>query len=184
MRHTYMTTYTTSKLPVESCCWSQNTASTLPQSLSISVENMASNLVRKQMRTIIRTFLALEERILCNLGLIYERRFPPHAALLGNISSFLESDGSSESQDEGFLLMAAPKKKVTPHKKKLRNRHKQLKNRTDIEICAICGNYKLEKHLCGHCVEKIKKETRDFRMKQNEDSIEWPIPEILKKFRT
>lgn len=155
-----------------------------PQSLSISLENMASNLVCNQMRTIFRTFLALEARILYNLGLIYGGRFPPHAALSGNISSSIESDGSLETKHEGFLLMAVPKKKVTPHKKKLRNRHKQLKNRTDIEVCAICGNHKLEKHLCGHCVERIKEETKKLRKERNEDSIEWPIPEILKQFRT
>lgn len=145
---------------------------------------MASNLVRNQMRTIFRTYLALEERILYNLGLNYANQNVPKAALLGNMSSSIESDGNLVTERDGFLLMAAPKKKTTPHKKKLRNRHKQLKNRTDIEICAICGNHKLEKHLCAHCVERIKEETKKVRKERNEDSIEWPIPDILKQFRT
>jgi len=133
-----------------------------------------------------RTYLALEERILYNLGLVYGGKNFQDAALLGNVSPSIESDGNLElnTKHDGFLLMAVPKKKTTPHKKKIRNRHRQLKNRTDIEVCAICGNHKLENHLCGHCVERIKEETRKVRKERNEDSIEWPIPDILKQFRT
>ena len=158
------------------------------QSLSINLENMASsmasNLVRNRMRTMFRTYLALEERILHNLGLIYGGQNFQNAALLGNMSPSIESDGNLDTKHDGFLLMAVPKKKTTPHKKKIRNRHRQLKNRTDIEVCAICGNHKLENHLCGHCVERIKEETKKVRKERNEDSIEWPIPDILKQFRT
>ena len=138
---------------------------------------MASNLAR----AMFRTYLALGERILYNLGLIYGGQ---NAALLGNMSPSIESDGNLDTKHDGFLLMAVPKKKTTPHKKKIRNRHRQLKNRTDIEICAICGNDKLENHLCAHCVERIKQETKKIRKQRNEDSIEWPIPDILKQFRT
>lgn len=136
------------------------------------------------MRTIFRTYLALEERILGNLGLVYDGRNVPSAALFGNNCPSIESDGNLDTKHDGFLLMAVPKKKTTPHKKKIRNRHRQLKNRTDIEICAICGNHKLENHLCAHCVERIKEETKKVRKERNEDSIEWPIPDILKQFRT
>jgi len=136
------------------------------------------------MRTIFRTYLALEERILGNLGLVYDGRNVPSAALLGNNYPSDESDGNLDTKHDGFLLMAVPKKKTTPHKKKIRNRHRQLKNRADIEICAICGNHKLENHLCAHCVERIKEETKKVRKERNEDSIEWPIPDILKQFRT
>ena len=136
------------------------------------------------MWTMFRTYLALEERILFNLGLIYGGQNFPNAALLVTRSPSIESNGSLDTTHDGFLLMAVPKKKTTPHKKKIRNRHRQLKNRTDIEICAICGNHKLENHLCGHCVERIKEETKKVRRERNEDSIEWPIPDILKQFRT
>lgn len=137
------------------------------------------------MRSVFRNFVALEERVLYNLRLIYAGQFPPEAALLGNISSSIESAKCLErQQDDGFLLMAVPKKRTTTHKRKLRNRHKQLRNRTDIEICAMCGNYKIENHLCGHCVERIKEKTKEFRKEQNEDSTQWPIPEFLKRFRT
>ena len=86
--------------------------------------------------------------------------------------------------NDGLLLMAAPKKKTSKSKKKLRNRHKWLKNRSDIETCVVCGNFKLANHLCGNCLEKVKQETIDYRRENNEDEIHWPIPEILKKFRT
>lgn len=87
------------------------------------------------------------------------------------------------TKNEGFLWMAAPKQKTTPSKKKLRHRHKWLKNRTDIELCVVCGNHKLVGHLCGHCLEKVNQETREHRKNDREDEKHWPIPEILKKFR-
>lgn len=48
------------------------------------------------------------------------------------------------------------------YKWKLRNWYKQFKNRMDIEICVVCGNYKVEGQLCGYCVERIKKEMKEF----------------------
>ena len=59
----------------------------------------------------------------------------------------------------GFLL-AVPKKKVSARRKRIRNRNKFPQNRTDIETCVVCGNDKLEGHLCGHCLEGIMAETR------------------------
>ncbi|CAH3179199.1 unnamed protein product [Porites lobata] len=101
-------------------------------------------------RTFCRTFLALEEQLTYNLRLIYEG-INPSTALVTNIES-CQSTGLSESKDDGFLLMAVPKKRTSASKKKLRNRHKWLKNRSDIETCVVCGNHKLANHLCGHCL--------------------------------
>ena len=153
------------------------------QSFSIR-NNMAFILAWKQVGSVLRNFLALEERMLYNL---YARQYLPGYALSGNVVSSIESTECLQTErhtDDGYLLMAVPKKRTTVHKRKLRNRHKQLKNRTDIEICAVCGNYKVEGQLCGYCVERIKKETKEFRKEKNEDSIQWPVPEFLKKFRT
>eukprot|EP00794_Sanderia_malayensis_P003242 gene3241-3723_t len=58
----------------------------------------------------------------------------------------------------GFLL-AVPKKRVSHRRKRIRNHNKFPRNRKDIEICVVCGNEKLEGHLCGHCYERIKEET-------------------------
>ena len=82
--------------------------------------------------------------------------------------------------DDGLVLMAVPKRKTTPSKKKMRNRHKWLKNRTDIHQCAVCGSYKLVGHLCGNCLEKVKEETKTYRKKNSQDEIHWPIPDVLK----
>ena len=144
-------------------------------------------LVWKQLRSVLRNLLTFEERMLCNLRIIYTEQYLPNNSLLGNVVSPIDSTECLQTEghsDDGFLLMAVPKKRTTVHKRKLRNRHKQLKNRTDIEVCAVCGNYKVEGQLCGYCVERIKEKTKAYRKEKNEDSIQWPIPEFLKKFRT
>ena len=133
-------------------------------------------------RTFCRTFLALEEQLTYNLRLVYEG-LNPSAALVANIES-CQSTGFSESKDDGFLLMAVPKKRTSASKKKLRNRHKWLKNRSDIETCVVCGNHKLANHLCGHCLAEVREKTSEFRKERNERDYQWPIPEILRKFRT
>lgn len=95
----------------------------------------------------------------------------------------VEGDLQERKENEGFLWMAVPKKKTTPSKKKLRHRHKWLKNRTDIEICIVCGKHKLLGHLCGHCLDKVNEQTCEHRRIDKQDEKHWPIPEILKKFR-
>ena len=133
-------------------------------------------------RIIFRSFRALEERIVYNLSLIYAG-INPDAVLVGNITP-CQSNGCLEVQDDGFLLMAVPKKRTSASKKKLRNQHKWLKNRSDIETCVVCGKSKLANHLCGNCVGRVRRETAKFRKERNERDDGWPIPEILKKFRT
>ena len=133
-------------------------------------------------RALFRNFRALEERITYNLGLIYAG-INPYAALVGNVPSS-QSNGCLETEDDGLLLMAVPKKRTSASKKKLRNRHKWLKNRSDIETCVVCGNHKLANHLCGHCVEEVREKTAEFRKERDERRYQWPIPEILRKFRT
>lgn len=120
----------------------------------------------------------LEQRILINftaLSIEY-----PALPIMCNLGSHQVEE---RQENDSFLWMAVPKRKTTPSKKKLRHRHKWLKNRTDIEMCVVCGNSKLVGHLCGHCLEKISEETRQHRKINREDEKHWPIPEILKKFR-
>ena len=57
------------------------------------------------------------------------------------------------------ILLAVPKKRVSHSRKRIRNFPKFPKNRTDIEICVVCRNHKLQGHLCGYCLERIKEET-------------------------
>lgn len=123
----------------------------------------------------ISPLLSLEQVILSRLRLVVAT--PLNLSLAG------EEDCLHDESD-GFLLMAVPKKKTTPSKKKLRNRHKWLKNRTDIETCAVCGDLKLMNHLCGHCLERVKEQTSAYRREHKQDEVFWPIPDILRKFRT
>lgn len=83
-------------------------------------------------------------------------------------------------EENGWVLMAVPKRKTTPSKKKMRNRHKWLKNRTDIHQCAVCGSYKLVGHLCGNCLDKVKEETKVYRKENDQSEMHWPIPDVLR----
>ena len=57
------------------------------------------------------------------------------------------------------ILLAVPKKRVSHSRKRIRNFPKFPKNRTDIETCVVCRNQKLQGHLCGYCLERIREET-------------------------
>ena len=59
------------------------------------------------------------------------------------------------------MLLAVPKKRTSHSRKRIRNNPKFPKNRTDIETCVVCGNHKLQGHLCGHCLEKVMEETKE-----------------------
>jgi len=59
------------------------------------------------------------------------------------------------------ILLAVPKRRVTHSRKRIRNFPKFPKNRTDIEICPVCRNHKLQGHLCGYCLERIRTETAE-----------------------
>ena len=139
----------------------------------------ATRLWLRACNRITASFFVLEQSVLSRLGFIYA----DECAVSTNLSLTGEEGCFNEGND-GILWMAVPKKKTTPSKKKLRNRHKWLKNRTDIDTCAVCGNLKLMNHLCGHCLERVKEETTVYRREHKQDDVVWPIPDILKKFRT
>lgn len=61
----------------------------------------------------------------------------------------------SNPLSEGIWL-AAPKSKVTPSRKKIRNndQSKRLKNIVHFQICSMCGAKKLRHRLCMSCYKK------------------------------
>uniref|UniRef100_K3WUI2 Large ribosomal subunit protein bL32m n=1 Tax=Globisporangium ultimum (strain ATCC 200006 / CBS 805.95 / DAOM BR144) TaxID=431595 RepID=K3WUI2_GLOUD len=56
------------------------------------------------------------------------------------------------------LWLAAPKSKVTPRVKKIRNNalQKRLKNIVHFQDCPLCGDKKLRHRLCMTCFKKGK----------------------------
>lgn len=75
------------------------------------------------------------------------------------------------------ILLAVPKKRVSHSRKRIRNFPKFPKVRTDIEVCVVCRNEKLRGHLCGYCLEGIRKETEEVQAK-------WPsydLPQPMSK---
>ena len=69
---------------------------------------------------------------------------------------------------ENSFLFAAPKKRVSHHKKRLKMTHKWLKNRTNYTTCQYCGNVRLLHTLCEVCLEKTLRKTADMRRKKDE----------------
>ncbi|KAI7904645.1 uncharacterized protein BX663DRAFT_503074 [Cokeromyces recurvatus] len=58
------------------------------------------------------------------------------------------------------FLWAAPKKKTSHSKKRMRASNKGLKQKENIAACPACGNNKLLHHLCGNCYNDIKKRAK------------------------
>lgn len=56
------------------------------------------------------------------------------------------------------ILWAAPKKKTSHSKKRMRASNKGLPIKENVTTCPACGSNKLLHHLCGNCYSDIKKE--------------------------
>ncbi|CAI5737067.1 unnamed protein product [Hyaloperonospora brassicae] len=72
---------------------------------------------------------------------------------LNNASSALSSNGLHD-----FIWLAAPKSKVTPSRKRIRNNDlsKRLKNIVHFQVCSMCGEKKLRHRLCMSCYKQGK----------------------------
>lgn len=58
------------------------------------------------------------------------------------------------------ILWAAPKKKTSHSKKRMRASNKGLQQKENISTCPACGSNKLLHHLCGNCYSDIKKKAK------------------------
>ncbi|KAG1437786.1 hypothetical protein G6F56_012936 [Rhizopus delemar] len=58
------------------------------------------------------------------------------------------------------FLWAAPKKKTSHSKKRMRASNKGLQQKENITSCPACGSNKLLHHLCGNCYSDIKKKAK------------------------
>lgn len=88
--------------------------------------------------------------------------FSRWSAIFGLSPANQADDGSFSLEWDG-ILMAAPKKRTTRSKKRLRMTHKWPKNKRGIDTCFYCGRPKLMHFLCKHCLEETLKETDKIR---------------------
>ncbi|GAA5812742.1 hypothetical protein MFLAVUS_006200 [Mucor flavus] len=58
------------------------------------------------------------------------------------------------------ILWAAPKKKTSHSKKRMRASNKGLSIKENVTACPACGSNKLLHHLCGNCYSDIKKKAK------------------------
>ena len=86
------------------------------------------------------------------------------SAIFGLSPACHVGDGSFSLEWDGFL-MAAPKKRTTRSKKRLRMTHKWPKNKRGIDVCFYCGRPKLMHFLCKYCLQETLKETDVIRKK-------------------
>ncbi|KAI8894262.1 hypothetical protein BC833DRAFT_605522 [Globomyces pollinis-pini] len=98
-----------------------------------------------------------------NSAIILPNRFMQQVVrMTQTVSDFLPSArilAPSISEWMSGLLLAAPKKKTTHHKKRLRMNSKWLKPMKNITPCPVCGKEKLRHHLCRNCVKSLFKST-------------------------
>lgn len=58
------------------------------------------------------------------------------------------------------FLWAAPKKKTSHSKKRMRMSNKGLQQKENITKCPACGSNKMMHHLCPNCYSDIKKKAK------------------------
>ena len=82
--------------------------------------------------------------------------------LLSPPTESLPGDEEEEAWD-GLVWMAAPKKRVSHSRKRMRMAHKYLKPIRHYATCTTCGNFKLMHVLCGHCLKETLAKTAELR---------------------
>ena len=64
-------------------------------------------------------------------------------------------EGDAATPDGPFALMAVPKRKVTPSRRKRRNQFKRIDFVTDVQRCRDCGKAKRPHVYCDQCSTNI-----------------------------
>ena len=67
-------------------------------------------------------------------------------------------EGDAATPDGPFALMAVPKRKVTPSRRKRRNQFKRIDFVTDVQRCRDCGKVKMPHVYCDRCSANVYEE--------------------------
>eukprot|EP01134_Creolimax_fragrantissima_P004661 CFRG4661T1 len=78
-------------------------------------------------------------------------------------SEVSETASARDILSSGFLLMAVPKRKTTPSRRKVRQHDKYPQNIQNVSRCHQCGEAKLLHALCWPCTKKVLIETANIR---------------------
>ncbi|CAH0520893.1 unnamed protein product [Peronospora belbahrii] len=83
---------------------------------------------------------------------------PTSALIVAPLTLNSTSSALSSTPLIDAIWHAAPKSKVTPSRKRIRNNHlsKRLKNIVHFQNCSLCGEKKLRHRLCMSCFKKGK----------------------------
>ncbi|ORX62174.1 hypothetical protein DM01DRAFT_1331631 [Hesseltinella vesiculosa] len=86
---------------------------------------------------------------------------------LASLSQWINNNGIANTGNTfqvpewlGPILWAAPKKKTSHSKKRMRASNKGLKQKENITACPACGNTKLSHHACKHCYKDFKQQAK------------------------
>lgn len=100
---------------------------------------------------------------------VYKSNIRIQASRFGTLSLFNNNTWVSESVTKNTfqlptwlepILWAAPKKKTSHSKKRMRASNKGLQQKENVTACPACGSNKLLHHLCGNCYSDIKKKAK------------------------
>ncbi|KAI8366753.1 uncharacterized protein BYT42DRAFT_587770 [Radiomyces spectabilis] len=81
-------------------------------------------------------------------------------AWLSNNDAVTRNDAYQIPSWLGPILWAAPKKKTSHSKKRMRASNKGLQQKENVTACPACGNHKLMHHVCRHCYKDIKQKAK------------------------
>ena len=123
---------------------------------------MAASLVAKT-RMLRGFFEGLLQAVLRQEGITGQRA----TALIPCVSGALKTE--EIVSPTGIYLFAAPKKRRSHSKKRMRMAHKWPQNINHYTVCSLCGNPKLFHVLCAHCLKKTLEETARVRRAREEE---------------
>eukprot|EP00123_Amoebidium_parasiticum_P001201 comp12249_c1_seq1/m.7042 comp12249_c1_seq1/g.7042 ORF comp12249_c1_seq1/g.7042 comp12249_c1_seq1/m.7042 type:complete len:138 (-) comp12249_c1_seq1:303-716(-) len=84
----------------------------------------------------------------------------------GKLTNGTEAQRSIYDVLRDGLLLAVPKRKTSPSRKRIRNSPKEFDKNANVVKCTSCGGPKLQHMLCWKCTSKVLRETTDLRKKR------------------
>ncbi|KAH9523174.1 54S ribosomal protein L32, mitochondrial [Bulinus truncatus] len=150
-------------------------------------KKMASSLIKTYLATFVGKINITFSRCHQMLQILSRNNPPPSMAVLG-IPLNSSNNGNFEKQSAKSLLdsifdgilLAVPKHRRSIEKRLHRKHrftnfveHGTAKN--NIIPCLECGNFKEKGHLCKHCYDKVRLETKEMQSKMGED-LQFNVP--------
>ncbi|XP_074653201.1 large ribosomal subunit protein bL32m-like [Tubulanus polymorphus] len=140
-------------------------------------------------------FLRLEAKIVNYISLFPHPGYGAAFAINSPAGALPQSDGASNSGQSllesilgNGIFYAVPKHRRTVERRSARKhawgggRMEDHQPKKHIVACLDCGNYHEKHTICGHCYEKVKKETQAMQEALGVDTLKFQAPTSELKF--